>query len=143
MKAKPHCGSNLAACRSLWWGLSQQPCQGGLGQNLWHTCLPQAAMPRGPQPKIFSTIACCRSPCQGGLGQKSLAHLPAIVYHAERASAKNLWCNCLPQAAMLRGPQPKIFSTLACCIRKAANQLNHLRPSKPAKIIWLDTVRWI
>ena len=115
----------LACCRS--------PCQEGLGQkssahlpatgchakkasakNLQHTCLPQGAMPRGPWPKIFGTLACHRSPCQGGLGQKSSAHLPAAGCHAKGASAKNLWHTCLLQGAMLRGPQPKIFSTLAC-----------------------------
>ena len=109
------------------------PCQGGLGQkssahlpaadhhaegasakNLWHTCLPQVTMPRGPQPKIFGTLACCRVPCQEDLGQTSLAHLPAAGCHAEGASAKNLWHTCLLQVAMPRGPWPKIFSTLAC-----------------------------
>ena len=85
-------------------------------KNLQHTCLPQGAMPRGPQPKIFGTLACHRSPCQGGLGQKSSAHLPATGHHAEGASAKNLQHTCLLQGAILRGPWPKIFGTLACCM---------------------------
>ena len=55
--------------------------EGALAKNLWHTCLLQGAMPRGPWPKIFGTLACCRSPCQVGLSQKSLAHLPAAVHN--------------------------------------------------------------
>ena len=89
--------------------------KGALAKNLWHTCLPQVTMLRGPWPKIFSTLACHKVPCQGGLGQKSSAHLPAADHHAEGASAKNLWHTCLPQVTMPRGPQPKIFGTLACC----------------------------
>ena len=89
--------------------------KGALAKNLRHTCLPQGAMPRGPWPKIFGTLACRKVPCQGGLGQKSSAHLPATGCHAKRASAKDLWHTCLPQGAMPRGPWPKIFSTLAYC----------------------------
>ena len=111
----------------------RSPCQGGLSQkssahlpaagchakrtlakHLWHTCLPQVVMLRGPRPKIFGTLACCRLPCREGLGQKSLAHLPTTGCHVKGALAKNLWHTCLLQVAMLRGPQPKIFDTLAC-----------------------------
>ena len=107
---QPGMGSiGIIACHAAWC------CAHGHSANsLWHTCLPQGAMPRGPWPKIFSTLACRKVPCQGGLGQKSSAHLPAAGCHVEGASAKNLWHTCLPQGAMPRGPQPKIFGTLAC-----------------------------
>ena len=80
---QPGMGSiGIITCHAAWC------CAHGHSANsLWHTCLPQGAMPRGPWPKIFSTLACCKVPCQGGLGQKSSAHLPATGHHAKGASA--------------------------------------------------------
>ena len=100
----------IACCMVLCpWGLSQQSsahlpaarchAEGALVKNLRHTCLPQGAMPRGPRPKIFGTLACHKVPCQGGLGQKSSAHLPTARCHTKGALAKNLWHTSLLHAA--------------------------------------------